>query len=701
MSSETFLANVTRLSTQNMPLGDLIGAAEAVKAEGDISQSAQLYTLWIAMNPQDPLLHAAHFNHAVLLSDMGQLQEAIKALETAIELKEDFYPAYINLGTNLERSGRAGDAIVTWTKMANKLGMVNGQTVQHRLTAMKQIGRVMETNRLAANAEQVLKQSLDINPNQQDVLQHYTALRLQQCEWPVVAPWEAVDRKTLLKGTGPLSMAIYTDDPMLQLAAGWHYGKNFIGWPEEDMGEAMEAARAARGKSKDGRLKIGYISSDLRNHAVGFIMAELFELHDKNKIEVFAYYCGIAAEDDLKARIRNKVEHWCDLRDMTDQQAAQKIIDDGIDILVDVNGYTKDARTKIFALRPAPVIVNWLGFPGTMATPYHHYVISDEWIIPPENEKFFSEKVKRLQCYQPNDRKRVVAEHKPTRAEVGLPETGTVFCSFNGSQKISRFTFERWLEILRRVPDSVLWLLDGADGTGDRLREYAQAHGVAKERLIFAEKKPNPEHLARYPLADLFLDNLPYGAHVTASDALWMGVPILTLSGRGFAARVCGSLVRSAGLPEMVCDSEEQFIARAVELANDKKQLAALKKKLADNRDSCVLFDTPKLVRDLEGLYAEMLEEYEQGNVPVPDMTNIELYHDIGCTHDHDAEEMMKKADYIDFYRSAMAKKHRYAPLNADSRLWTNDDIAALEAKRGKRASAEVHPIQAARKGKR
>lgn len=684
MDSEYFLSSVKKLTEQNLTLAEMIGIAEALKAKGDADHAAQIYSLWIKFNPSDPLLHAALFNYAVLLSDSGRVDEARQALESAVALNPDFYPAYINLGSALERLGRSAEAIQQWTELANRLPQITGSNLNYKLTAMKQIGRVLEANKLNPNAEHVLRQSLDLDPNQQDVLQHYVALRVAQCEWPVIQPWEGAPRKTFMKGTGPLSMAVYTDDPMLQLAAGWKYCRNFIGYPDHDYRARHDTPER---KAKKGRLRIGYVSSDLRHHAVGFIMAEVFGLHDKEKVEVFAYYCGIPHEDDMKARIRSTIENWVDITNLTDEQAAQKIMDDGIDILVDVNGYTKDARTKVFALHPAPIIVNWLGFPGSMGSPYHHYIIADDYIIPKEHELYFSEKVLRLPCYQPNDRNRIIAE-TPTREAMGLPENVTIFCSFNGVQKISRFTFDRWLAVLKRVPDSVLWLLDGGDDTTKRLRSYAEANGVAGERIITAGKMPNAEHLARYRLADLFLDNLPYGAHVTASDALWLGVPILTLSGRGFASRVCGSLVTAAGLPELVCKTPDEWVDRAVELGSDPSKIAKLKAKLEANRESCVLFDTANLVRHLEKLYEGMWKDFVKGNLPRPDLANLEEYLDIGCEFDHDANEMMLQPDYQSFYREYFTRRHHYNPIRPDTRLWTEADIATAEGKTTKKTAA-------------
>lgn len=684
MSSEIFASAVKRISEGQLPLGELITAAEALKREGKDHEISQLYALWIRMNPNDALLHVACFNSAVVESDRGNLAEAKQLLETAIGRNADFYPAYINYGNVLERLGDPAGAIAQWTALANRLGMINGPALTYKITAMKQLGRVLENHRITTNAEQVLRQSLELNPNQHDVMQHYVALRLAQCEWPIIIPFEGMTRQMLVKGTGPLSMNNYTDDAMLQLASGWNYCKNVIGWPETDhRGGKPKAERSGR------RKRIGYISSDLRHHAVGFIMAELFELHNRQDYEVFAYYCGIDLEDPLKDRIRNSVEHWTDLKGMSDEQVAQRIVDDGIDILVDVNGYTKDARTKVFAMRPAPVIVNWLGFPGSMGSPYHHYIVADDYIIPQSHEKFYSEKVLRMPCYQPNDRKRKPSDKKPTRAEMGLPDDAFVFCSFNGVQKLSRFTFDRWLEILRRVPKSVLWMLGGDEGVQERLQQYAAQHGVAAERIIFAGKMGNPEHLARYPLADLFLDGVPYGAHVTASDALWMGVPILTMSGRSFAARVCGSLVTAAGMPELICAGPKEYVERAVALGHDKAEVARLKQKLSAQRDTCTLFDAPGMTKKLEGLYEDMWADYLADRLPRPDLTNMEIYYEIGSEFDHDAEEMFAVTDYEERYREKLAKRHDYSPVAADSRLWTKADIAKADGK----PAAEVHSL--------
>lgn len=676
MSNEIFLNLVDRINAKNITAIELVSAADSFKAAGKNDLVIELYKLWIQQNQDSNLLYAVYFNLSVALSDVGSFKESEEILKKTIEVNPDFYPAYINLGTLYERIGAPKQGIVEWVRLAQRLNGVSGNTVDFKVMALKQIGRVFERQGQMAKAEMVLRESLEILPHQSDVIQHYVAMRLAQCEWPVLVPPGKMKRKDLMKNMGPLSMAIYTDDPMLQLGCAYNYSKNLAGYPENDFKDKHSGVERDRKKS---RLRIGYVSSDLRHHAVGYQMAEMFGVHDRDKFEVFIYYCGMKEDDDIKVRIRSSVEHWLDINGMSDVAVAQRIVDDGIDILVDVNGYTKEARVKLFALRPAPIIANWFGYPGSAASPVHNYIIADDWIIPQEYEKYYTEKIVRLPCYQPNDRKRTAAEHHYSRAEVGLPEGAFVYCCFNGLQKISRFTFERWIAILSSVPDSVLWILAGSDDVHQRLREYAEKHGVSGARLIFAEKIANPYHLARYRLADLFLDTSPYGAHVTAADSLWMGVPILTFSGRGFATRVCSSLTRAAGLPEMVCSSPEEYVERAIELGSNKAKVEKLKAKLLANRDKSILFNTDLLVRSLEDLYKQMWNEYVSGKLPQPDLANLETYLEVGDDFDHDKIEMLAVENYEELYRNSIERRHKYYPIPADTRLWTHEGMGKTE----------------------
>ena len=655
---------IERAAAHSLSPMDLASVMPSVRQSAGAEGMRQLYEAWLQHNEEDPLLYAVLFNFAVAMTEAGDLATARTGFERAIAIKPDFMPPYINLGRIYERLGGAEFALRQWSEVVRALSEVNAGSVVHKVTALNQMARVLETRDQDETAESLLRQSIELDRDQNEALQHYLALRQRQCKWPAIVPWEKQTRKLLTSALSPLSAAVHTDDPLLQLAIAWRYNKLEVPAAPDTIVRDHWAAR-----EQGGRLRIGYLSSDLRGHAVGYLMAELFDLHDKGAVEIFAYYCGPEGPDALQERIKKAVDHWVPLQGLDDAAAARRIADDGIQILVDVNGYTKDARTKAVALRPAPVIVNWLGYPGSMASPYHHYIVADPWIIPPESEIYYSETVRRLPCYQPNDRRRAVGA-TPTRAEAGLPEEAMVYCCFNGAHKISRFTFERWLTILGRVPDSVLWLLSSTEPTMQRLRDFAQSKGIAPERLIFAPKKANPDHLARYPLADLFLDTAPYGAHTTASDALWMGVPLLTMSGRSFASRVCGSLVRSAGLPDLDCASPAEFVDRAVAMGRDRSIAQGYRERLAAGRDSSVLFDTPLLARSLEALYREMWADFKGGRLPTPDLANLETYLEIGASVDHEFEEVQAIKDYKGWWRDKLAAHHALRPIPTDRRLW-------------------------------
>jgi predicted O-linked N-acetylglucosamine transferase (SPINDLY family) len=677
--TEFFNRATQKAMARQMPIVELFHGAGHLQAMQQRPLAAELYKTWIAYNGDSELLHAAYFNYGVALNDIRDYTGAINAFRESIRLKPGFEPPYINLGRALEDVGQIGAAIGEWMKLLDRLSGVTGDTVAHKLTLLHQTARVLEGQSQDNAAEDILKQSLDINCDQIEVLQHWVSLRQRQCKWPVVIGWDRVKRRDLLNGISTLSLANLCDDPMFQLAKGYHYARRAIGTPKP-----VHATQAAAVRSDPLRLRIGYVSSDLRAHAVGFAMTDVFEQHDRSNFEIFAYYCGIPRSDTTQERIKSGVDHWTEINVMNDDDAAAKIASDRIDILVDLNGYTKDARTKVFARKPAPIMVNWFGYPATMGTPYHHYLIADDYLVPPQDEIYYSEKIVRLPCYQPNDRKRMVAERRPTRAEMGLPEDAFVFCSFNGMQKLTARTYQRWLTIMGRVPGSVLWLLGGTADANDRLRKFAADNGIASERIVFAGQLNNPEHLARYPLADLFLDSFPYGAHTTASDSMWMGVPILTLPGRTFASRVCADLVRAGGIGEMVCDTPESYVERAVEFGNDRSRLEPIKAKLAAVRDTCVLFDTPKLVRHLEDGYRQMWSDLLRGAVPVPDLHNLDIYHEIGLGLDLENIETLSDDAYRALYREKLAEWHNGYPIRPDTRLWSGrlTQIEPLEERR-------------------
>ncbi len=656
--------DVARIST--MSIIELFGCAEEMRRAGQAAALPALYRAWIVRHPADPALHAAYFNYATALDQVGDRDGTVMALRDAVRLKPDFLQAHLNLGLALEKVGQKGPAVSQWLTVANALSVVDGDSVAQRAMAFENIGRALESSDVDAAAEDALRQRLELKLDDK-VVQHWIALRMRQCKWPAAAGTERIGRRELLADISPLSLANLADDPMFQLATAARYNGRLVGVQPRLPGLPTPAEARARAPRK---LRIGYVSSDLREHAVGFSIVETLELHDRDRFEVHAYYCGIPREDGTKARIRAAVDGWTDIGPLSDLDAARRIRDDGIDILVDLNGYTKDARTRVFSHRPAPVAVNWFGFPSTMGSPYHHYLIADEHAIPAHCERFFSERVMRLPCYQPNDRRRAVSAAAPTRVDEGLPAEAVVFCCLNGLQKLTESTFARWLTILGQVGDGVLWLLGGTADTQARLRAVAARRGVAPERIVFAAKTANPDHVARYALADLFLDNMPYGAHTTASDALWMGVPVLTFPGRSFASRICSSLVSAAGLGDLVCPTADAYVARAIALGRDRGALAELKRRLAVGRDGCLLFDTPRLVAGLEALYAGMWDDFTRGALPVPDLGNLDLYHAIGTGMEVEAAEGLSDDAYVRSWVERLAVRHDTYPIPGDVRLW-------------------------------
>jgi len=662
-----------RIAAGQMEVAPLIHDATRLQELGLPVQSAELYKCWIAFNADHPVLHAVYFNYAVALTETGDLAGAAVALREAIRLQPGFYPPYVNLGVAFERLGQSNRAVCEWMGLVDQLSAVNGDAIVHKAMALKQIGRVLETLQRDREAEEILMQCLDVDPEQAEVIEHLISLRQRQCKWPVMPEVGRVGRQKMLRAIAPLSLACYADDPMFQLTTAVAFNKKVAPIPTKP--DPARARRLAEARTA-GRLRIGYVSSDLRAHAVGFAMTDVIELHDRQDFEIFAYYCGILRTDPTQERLKAAAEHWLDISLLDHQQTCDRIEADDIDILVDLNGYTKDARTRVFAERPARIAVNWFGFPGTMGSPYHHYIIADEYVVPQDHEIYYSEKVVRLPCYQPNDRHRIVAAERPARRDVGLPEAGMVYCCLNGMQKVTPLTFQRWMLILQHMPDSVLWLLEGSEETNARVKQLAAQHGVAPERVIFAERMGNPQHLARYPLADLFLDTLPYGSHTSASDALWMGVPVLTLPGRSFAARVCGSLVRAAGLPELVCAGPADYVTRAVELGRQPEQLIELKDRLAAGRGTCLLFDTPLLVRHLEDLYRGMWADFRRGQLPTPDMRNIDIYREIGLEQDFETIELLDDDAYRALYRDRIADRDRLYPVWPDARMGANVNLS-------------------------
>jgi len=367
------------------------------------------------------------------------------------------------------------------------------------------------------------------------------------------------------------------------------------------------------------RIKVGYLSADFHEHATAYLIAELIEKHDRQRFAVLGYSYGPDESSPMRRRLVKAFDRFVDLKDVSFGAAARRIQADEVDILVDLKGYTRLSRPQILALRPAPIQVNYLGYPGTMAAPFIDYILVDDFVVPPDQQPFFTEKLVHLPgCYQVNDSQREIAGPTPSRVECGLPQTGIVFCCFNSSYKITPEVFEVWMQLLKTVPGSVLWLLEDNTIAAANLRKEAETRGVAAERLVFAPPLPLAEHLTRHRLADLFLDTFPYNAHTTASDALWAGCLVLTMAGKTFPSRVAGSLLRTVGLPELITTGLLEYQEMALRLARDAECFNDLRARLQVNRATSGLFDGGRFARSLEQAYVRMWEIHTSGQEPQP-----------------------------------------------------------------------------------
>jgi predicted O-linked N-acetylglucosamine transferase (SPINDLY family) len=381
---------------------------------------------------------------------------------------------------------------------------------------------------------------------------------------------------------------------------------------------ADEAHGAMPKREKKERVRIAYFSTDFRNHPVAFLTAELFELHDRNRFEVIAFSLGPTSQDDMRLRLVKAFDQFIEIDSKSDEDVVKLVREMGIDIAVDLTGFTGGCRSEIFAMRAAPVQVLYLGYPSTMGADFYDYIIADKTVIPVESQQYFTEKIAYLpDTYMVNDSKRQISDRKFTREELGLPETGFVFCCFNNSYKVTSKTFDGWMRILQQVPGSVLWLAENNAISAANLRKEAVARNVSPDRLIFAKRMESlADHLARHRLADLFIDTLPFNAHTTASDALWAGLPVLTCIGTTFAGRVAASLLKAIGLPELITQTQEDYEVMAFQLATNQEKLLAIRQKIDQNRLTTPLFNTVLFARNIEDAYFKMLQR-NQIQLPV------------------------------------------------------------------------------------
>jgi predicted O-linked N-acetylglucosamine transferase (SPINDLY family)/SAM-dependent methyltransferase len=546
-------------------------------------------------------------NLGIALRSLGRFEEAVRNYRRAVQLKPDYAEAYSNLGAALDLTGRPREAVEAYRHAIE---------INPRLTAayVNLAGSLGEQGQVA-DAISAYRYALSIDPDQPNALVDLYHFRRHACDWGegMDALTQRILSDTYAQGkrVAPFPMLNLTGDPAEEQRCARIWAKGLA--PRSEAAFAHEPPPSPGSR----RLRIGYLSADFCRHATANLIAELIERHDRSRVEVFGYSYGADDDSAMRRRLVAGFDCFADIGELPHFEAARRIHADRIDILVDLKGYTTHARTEILAHRPAPIQVNYLGYPGTMGAPFIDYIIADAFILPPELQPFFDEKAIWLpQCYQPNDTRRAIAQKAPSRAECGLPDSGFVFCSFNNNYKISPEMFGIWIGLLAAAPGSVLWLLEGNAVMRGNLSREAQSRGIDPARLVFSPKLDLPQHLARHAHADLFLDTVPVNAHTTASDALWAGLPVLTCAGRSFASRVAGSLLRAVGLPELVTHSLADYEVLALRLARHPAELANLRDRLARNRETAPLFDITSYARDLETAFGQMAAIAAAGEPP-------------------------------------------------------------------------------------
>jgi len=363
-------------------------------------------------------------------------------------------------------------------------------------------------------------------------------------------------------------------------------------------------------KNNNEKIVLGYFSSDFRNHPVSLLMAEMFQLHDKNKFKTVAFYYGPKTNDEVYLRVGNSFDKFINVSELHDEEVANLSRELRIDIAIDLNGHTARSKTGVFSYRAAPIQLSYIGYLGTMGADYYDYLVADRSIIPVELQHHYSEKIVYLPSYQVNDSKQKIPISNISRQELNLPSDGFVYCCFNASYKITPSTFDGWMRILSLVPNSILLLYASNQSVEKNLKNEAEKRAVNPSRLIFGKKLEREAYLARYRSADLFLDTMPYNAGATASDALWAGLPVLTCMGESFASRVAGSLLNAIGLPELITKTQSDYEALAIELGNNPSKLNVIKEKLENNRWTTPLFDTPRFTKKIEEAYIKIYDRY-------------------------------------------------------------------------------------------
>ena len=602
---------------------------------GDREAAIALIAKAVALAPENAI---AHYNLGKALRDAGRHEEALRRYDRAAALMPQNVDTWSNRGTILQELGRPREAVESFDRalainpshvpsLHNRANALNDLNLrQDAIAGYDMVLRLDPNNRFALNGRAGVLRDLN---RFDEARRDYNRVFALDPDFPYIKGWRLHANMHLCNWD---TLAFDTAEIARDIEAGKVVSSAYV-LIGADLPESLQLKAAQtfcrdrypaaaqpiwRGETYNhDKIRVGYMSAEFHEQATAHLTADLYECHDRGAFELHAFATGKNDGSPMRKRLEAAFDVFSDVSLHSDRDVAESIRRAEIDILVNLNGYFGGERTRVFALRPAPVQVNYLGYPATMGASYIDYIVADKIVIPEESRDHYAEKVVYLPgSYQPNDRKKKISERAPTRAECGLPETGFVFCCFNNNFKLTPDIFDIWMRLLLKAGGSVLWLYEGNAAVRRILVREAEARGVAAERVIFAPFVPHPDHLARIGLGDLFLDTLPCNAHTTASDALWCGVPVLTCLGPTFAGRVAASLLAAADLPELAVRSLAEYEALAEKLASDPAKLASLKRRLAENRDTMALFDTPRYARTLEEAYRAMWHRAQRGEAP-------------------------------------------------------------------------------------
>ncbi len=538
---------------------------------------------------------------------INQLDNALASFKSAILIDPAHLGALLNMGAVLKDMGNMTESIEYFDRVLD-IAEDHPEALYNKAILLKNLGQYRDSI-------DYFERALIIKPNIDFGLGELIHLKMKICNWSQFTP--TLNRclnEIENSSVAPFPLLSLVDDPKLhQISAKIYLNKTVT---------VVTNHHKLKQQVQKHKIKIGYFSCDFYNHATAYLMANFFELQDRSHFETIAFSYGPQTQDEMYQRLKGCFDQFIDVANLDDCQIANLSKEHGVDIAVDLKGFTQGSRLGIFAHRAAPIQVSYLGYPGTLSAQFIDYIIADHTLICNDNQSFFTEKIIYLpNSYQVNDRHRLISTKAYSRADFGLPANRFIFCCFNNNYKILPVMFDEWMKLLQAVDNSLLWLFKDNDFARQNLIYEAQQRGIAAERLIFAERMDHAEHLARLRLADLFLDTFPYNAHTTASDALWVGLPVLTLMGRSFASRVGASLLNALDLPQLIANSIEQYRSIALELANDQVKLNQLKRKLAQAICTTPLFNTPQITKDIEAGFLAIYERHLHQQAP----THIDL----------------------------------------------------------------------------